>query len=138
MTDEVAKELKYEVRALTGQLKQYREVKERELDWLRSHTHLATKKDLESMELHIMSAISDWAARQKTFTDRIDTAVAGLTDDVRALRDEINRLQTSPGAITPEDQALLDGIQTRSEAVATKLEALDQITPPAPPPPTAT
>lgn len=133
MTDHVAEALKDEIHALWRQVRRYREVKERELDWFRSHFHIATKQDLMGMESRLMSAISDFKAKQDAFNDRIDAAVTGLSGDVTALKDEIIKLQNSPGTITPEDQASLDAIQARSEAIATKLEALDALTPPAPP-----
>ncbi len=82
-----------------------------------------------------MSAISDFATKQNAFNDRIDVAVTDLQGDIEALNAEILKLQNSAGQITPEDQALLDGIQTRSEGIATKLEALDALTPPTPPTP---
>ena len=81
----------------------------------------------------IMSAISDFAAKQNAFNDRQDAAVEGLTTDVNALKAEIQKLQNSPGTITPEDQASLDSLQARAEGIATKLEALDALTPPTPP-----
>lgn len=80
-----------------------------------------------------MSAISDFAAKQNAFNDRMDTAVADLTGDVKSLNDTIAKLQSSPGTITDEDQASLDALQKRGEAIATKLEALDALTPPKPP-----
>lgn len=82
-----------------------------------------------------MSAISEFAARQTAFNDRQDAAVQGISDDVAELKAEIEKLQNTQGTITAEDQALLDSIQARSEAIATKLEALDALTPPAPPTP---
>jgi len=84
-------------------------------------------------ERKIMSAISDFAAKQKAFNDRQDAAVTGLQGDVKSLNDKIEELQNSPGGITPEDQALLDELEARGEAIATKLEALDALTPPTPP-----
>lgn len=80
-----------------------------------------------------MSAISDFAAKQNAFNDRIDAAVTGLQSDIDALNAEILKLQNSPGTITPEDQASLDALQARGEAIAAKLEALDALTPPTPP-----
>ncbi len=80
-----------------------------------------------------MSVISDYAAKVNAFQDRVDTAITGIGGDIDALNAEILKLQNTSGAITPEDQALLDGIQARSEAIATKLEALDALTPPPPP-----
>lgn len=92
---------------------------------------------IEQVERTIMSAISDFAAKQNAFNDRVDTAVAGITSDVDALTAKIVELQNTSGSITAEDQALLDAIQARSEAVATKLEALDALNEKAPTPPVA-
>lgn len=89
---------------------------------------------IEQKVNNIMSKISDFAAAQTAFQDRLDTAVAGLTQDVQTLNDKITELQNSSGEITPEDQALLDAIQERSSVIATKLEALDTLTPPPAPP----
>ena len=85
----------------------------------------------------IMSAISDFNDKLKAFFDRQDTAITDLQGDVKSLQDQIAALQNSTGTITPEDQALLDGITTRVSAVSDKLDALDALTPPAAPPPTA-
>jgi methyl-accepting chemotaxis protein len=104
------------------------------------HASVDELKDIKAMLaslLHTgertMSAISDFAAAQKSFNDRIDSAVSGLSDDISQLNAKIEELQTSPGTITPEDQALLNELQQRGEAIATKLEALDAMTPPTPP-----
>jgi len=80
-----------------------------------------------------MSAISEFAAKQNEFNDRVDAAVTGLTGDIQTLNDKITELQNSSGGITPEDQILLDDIEARSAVIATKLEALDALTPPKPP-----
>ena len=80
-----------------------------------------------------MSAISDFAAKQSAFNDQMDAAIVGLTTEVQTLNATIAKLQSTPGTITPEDQALLDGIQARSKGIADKLTALDALTPPAPP-----
>jgi len=120
------KELHHELHEINATLKAG-------FEWIKSHHGFATKHDLKEMEKNIMSAISDFAAKQTAFNDRLDQSVAGLTQDVRTLNDKITELQNSAGTITPEDQALLDAIQARSETIATKLEALDALTPPPPP-----
>lgn len=89
------------------------------------------------MERILMSAISKFATEQNTFNDRVDAAVTGLQSDIQALNDKITELQNSPGEITPEDQALLDTLQTRAEGITAKIEALDALTPPTVPAPTA-
>lgn len=85
----------------------------------------------------LMSIISDFATKQNTFNDRIDAAIADLQGDVKNLTDQIVALQNSGGAITPEDQALLDGLQSRASGIADKLDALDALTPPTVPTPPA-
>lgn len=77
-----------------------------------------------------MSKISEFSERQNAFNDRVDAAVDGLVEDVAGLKGEIVKLQTTPGPISPEDQALLDGIESRTNAIAAKIEALDAETPP--------
>ena len=77
-----------------------------------------------------MSAISDFAARQTAFNDRMDTAVAGVQADIEGLKALIEQLQNTPGGITPEDQDLLNQIEARAGAIADKLDALDALTPP--------
>jgi len=101
--------------------------------WFKSHLDCITKIDLKKAVDEIMSAISEFAAKQDAFNSRVDAAIVGLTGDVQTLNDKITELQNSAGQITPEDQALLDAIQARSEVIAAKLEALDALTPPKPP-----
>lgn len=81
-----------------------------------------------------MQAITDFAAKVAAHNDKIDAAVTGLTGDVAELNRQIAALQASSGTLTPEDQALLDGIEARSAGVADKLAALDALTPPVAPP----
>lgn len=81
----------------------------------------------------IMSAISDFATKQNAFNDQIDKSVSDIATEIKTLNDTITQLQGTSGAITPEDQALLDAIQTRTQAIATKVAALDTLTPPTPP-----
>lgn len=88
---------------------------------------------LAEMEKNIMSKISEFATAQNAHNDRQDAAVTDLQGDIQALNDKITELQNSPGGITPEDQALLDALQTRGEAISAKLEALAALTPPTPP-----
>lgn len=95
-----------------------------------------------------MSAISDYAEKQKAFNARqaaaIDGLVAGvggLTEDVAGLNKKISDLQNSSGGVTPEDAATINDLETSGEALATRLEgvstalaALDAQTPPTVPP----
>jgi peptidoglycan hydrolase CwlO-like protein len=81
----------------------------------------------------IMSAISEFASKVSAFFDRQDVAISDLQGDVDNLTAQIAALQASAGFITPEDQALLDGIQARAQVLSDKLDALDALTPPATP-----
>lgn len=108
-----------------------------ELFALRHYDTQSILRRIRKMERNIMSVISDFAVKQNAFNDRVDAAVTGLQGDIQALNDKITELQNSPGTITPEDQASLDAIQTRAEGIAAKLEALDALTPPTVPTPTA-
>lgn len=81
-----------------------------------------------------MSAVSDFSTKMNEFFNQQDKAVGDLQDDVKNLSDQIAALQTSGGSITPEDQALLDGIQNRASVITEKLNALDALTPPVVPP----
>lgn len=77
-----------------------------------------------------MSKVSQFADRVNTAFGKLETAVDGVTTDVAALKAEIEKLQNTPGDITPEDQAILDGIQARAEALGDKAAALDELTTP--------
>lgn len=102
---------------------------------------------INELEIKVMSKIQDFATAQQAFNDQqsaaidsIASSVTGLQGDIAALNQKITDLQNSPGAITPEDQALLDGLQaqggtisTRIQSVASALSALDAQTPPTPP-----
>lgn len=82
------------------------------------------------MEKRIMSAISDYAAKVNASFDAIEagvmaanTSLTGLVDDVAYLKEVIDKLQNNPGPISPEDQALLDSAQARTDALGTRVEA---------------
>jgi hypothetical protein len=70
-----------------------------------------------------------------TAFEKLGVAVDGVASDVDFLKAEIKKLQENPGPITPEDQAILDGIESRTNALSAKVEALDAATeqPPVPP-----
>ena len=107
-------------------------LKQAESDLFKSWPQLATKSDLKLTENIIMSAISDFAAKQAAFNDRIDAAIAGVTGDIATLNTLIATLQNTPGPISPEDQATLDALEVKGGAIAAKLEALDASIPLAP------
>lgn len=79
----------------------------------------------------LMSAVSDFADKMKVHNDAVDVAVDGLTADIASLKQMITDLQNNPGPISPADQALLDALEVKAQAVSDKLAALDALTPPA-------
>lgn len=81
----------------------------------------------------IMSAISEFATKQAAFNTQIDAAVTDIATEISNLNTQIAALQNSSGEISPEDQALLDGLETSGQALAAKVQALDTLTPPAVP-----
>jgi chromosome segregation ATPase len=89
--------------------------------------------EILKLEKRIMSAISDFAIAQNEFNDQMDASIADLQGDIQSLNDEITKLKDSLGGVTPEDQALLDALLARGQAIADKLAALDALTPPAVP-----
>lgn len=78
----------------------------------------------------IMSKISEFSDRVNAAFGSIDQAVTGVSADVQSLKAEIEKLQNTPGDISPEDQAILDGIEAKVNDVAGKLTALDGLTTP--------
>lgn len=82
----------------------------------------------------IMSAVSEFVAKQTEHNVAIDTAIAGLTDDNKVLTDLIKQLQTSEGEISQDDKASLDALEARTAKQAESLAALDALTPPTAPP----
>lgn len=81
-----------------------------------------------------MTAVSDFSNAMSAFFTRQDAAMADLQGDFDNLNAQIAALQASQGTLTPEDQALLDGIQAKASSVSDKLDALDALTPPKAPP----
>jgi len=75
-----------------------------------------------------------------TKVDDLAASLTGLAGDIKAQADLIAQLQASGGAVTAEDQALIDGIDAKGKSAAARLttvsdglKALDAVTPPVPP-----
>lgn len=77
-----------------------------------------------------MSAISDFSDRVKESFTTIGQSVDGITSDFAQLKALIEKLQSNPGPITPEDQKILDDMETLVKGTADKLKALDEATAP--------
>lgn len=108
--------------------------------WARQYADRLSGVDHKLLEIshrleRLMSAISDYAAKVKQSFTAISAGLDGITGDLVTLNDKITALQNSPGQVTPEDQALLNEVQTLASGLADRVKALDdQTAPPAPPP----
>ena len=81
-----------------------------------------------------MEAIQQFSARVAAAFGRIGTSIDGIHSDITQLKQLITDLQNSPGAISPEDQAALDVIETLATSLETRVSALDAETGTAPAP----
>lgn len=70
----------------------------------------------------------------KATNARKNAAVADIQSDIESQAAKIEELNNRPDGWTEEDQALLDEIQAANESIATKLESVAAIVPPAAPP----
>ena len=93
-------------------------------------TQLATKQDVLNLKNCLMATLNEQltAVNEKletfgTSVDEVLTAVNNVSGDVTNLKAIIEKLQTNPGPISPEDQALLDKAQTLVGTTSTKLTA---------------
>ena len=105
------------------------------LEWFKSHHGVATKQDLKETENKIMSAITDWAAKEQADLDTISATLDGIVAGVAALDTLITNLQNSPGTLSAADQAALDAIQAASKTLVTKSGAISTAPPTVTPPP---
>jgi outer membrane murein-binding lipoprotein Lpp len=58
-----------------------------------------------------------------TDVDTLVTSLTGISADEKFLKDTIAQLQNNPGTFSPEDQALVDALQARVDAMGTKIGA---------------
>lgn len=83
---------------------------------------------------NIMSAVSEFNTKLNAFLDQQADATQGITEDIQFLKDELDRINNSPGPISAEDQASLDASLERVRVAQEKLTALNALTPPKAPP----
>ncbi len=81
-----------------------------------------------------MSKISEFSDAVNASFNDINKGIDGLAGDIKTLNDKITELQNTPGPLSPEDQALLDAIQATAVSAASRVKALDDLTPPVAPP----
>ena len=90
-------------------------------------------RNLISNQEKIMSAISDFATKQKAFNQEISDDLDTIKASIGTMNDLIKQLQDSAGKVTPEDQSLIDQLQQEGADLATKADATAGKTPPTPP-----
>lgn len=97
--------------------------------------------------LKIMSAIREFAEKQAAFNASVEASLNSIVNSnaeevtlIKQLNDTITALQNSAGAVTPEDQALIDQLEAAGQALADKADATAKAaasaaaaTPPVPP-----
>lgn len=76
----------------------------------------------------IMSKITDAAAATKAALDRANASITGIQGDVTSLKAKIDALNNSSGELSAEDQAALDEIVSDAEALASKVQTIDEET----------
>lgn len=106
-----------------------------EFEWHKSHHGFVTKHDLDRWGDKIMQEIEQFSTDVNQAFDKLGLAVEGVSGDVAWLKEELKKLPTTPGPLSPEDVALLNGIRTRANDLADKLSALDSLTEQVPTPP---
>ena len=79
-----------------------------------------------------MSKVTDFAAAVQTAFDKVSTDLDKIVAGIAALDAAITAFQNSPGTLSAEDQAALDDIQAKSQALVAKADAVD-VTAPTPP-----
>lgn len=86
-------------------------------------------KILKKLEV-IMSKISEYGDAVRGYFTDLNASLTGLTSDVAEMKALIEKLQNSPGEISPEDQKTLDELQALAKGAAATAKELDERTPP--------
>lgn len=102
-----------------------------ELKALLQDVHTQQGRILRNQET-IMTAISDYAAANKTAFAAIATSLDGVEGDLQTLADKITEMNNNPGPISPADQILLDESQALATALVARVAAIDAKNPPVP------
>lgn len=99
----------------------------------------ATKQDIEELKelINVMANnLKDFIAEQQAFETTVDAAVTALIAQAKTDAETIKTLQNSPGTFSPQDQGLVDTLESSNKSLTTKLAALNNAqTPVAPPAP---
>ena len=100
----------------------------------------ATKHDasqIKNMSAKILAAIAAFATAQNAHNAAIETAIDNVAGDIGVLNAEITKLKEEVGDdLSPEAQAILDGLLAKSATIVANVQALDALTPPVVPPTT--
>jgi hypothetical protein len=103
--------------------------------WM-SLVHRVTK--LETWRAHTMTIITDFIAAQLAHNEATSKAIDDVATEIGALNNTIATLKAAQGQtapLTPEETAAMAALETSGAALQAKAQALDTLTPPAPPAP---
>jgi hypothetical protein len=89
----------------------------------------AALESIANQQEHIMSQITDWAAKEEADLSAISTTLDGVVTGVAALDTLITQFQNSPGTLSAADQAALDSIAAASKALVAKSAAISTAAP---------
>lgn len=96
---------------------------------------IVTKEDLKQTERNIMSKLTDWAKQEQADLSGIKDLLTSIATLVAQQTTLIQQLQTSPGPISPDDQAALDSLQATTAQLKIQATAISPVVTPTPPTP---
>ena len=132
MSNREESELAHAVCSLAHSICELGVVLKDEMQWRRSHDHLATKSDLREMENRLMTAfeeIEEFLDAQKTYNDEDAVRVTNIRADIKVLSDKINELLATSG-LPDALRTKIGALKTQAQATTADLVALDEANPP--------
>ena len=96
------------------------------------HTVLTVLEKVQKDQKNIMSKITDFATKEQADLAAVSASLDAVVTGITALDELIKNFQNSPGTLSAEDQAALDGIQTASADLVTKAGGISTTPPTVP------
>lgn len=139
--------LTHSISHLVHELRQDREQRKKEFEWIRASLGLATKHDLREMEKRIMKTVSELTAEIQDLTvkltkvnetlDEISTETSTSLTEIQKLRDQVKVLQDlidAGGTVTTELEVAAAAASTQADIAVAKAQAAADLVPNVPPP----
>lgn len=86
------------------------------------------------MEGRIMAKLEEYVQSVNAAFDTVQTGIDGITTDLSALDAKVEELKAANGQLTPDQEAALQGLVDRAEAIKNKVSDLDGARPAVEPP----